>query len=343
VSELPIQFRLDAANLMQLQAGVNDAGSITGARSDQGNITLDGLDINDQATGQAFTSTIPVSVDALQEIRTVTAGETADYGRSSGGGINLVTKSGTNNRHGNLREYNRSTPFAANDWFDNRSGVPRPSLNRNQFGGNLGGPIRKDKAFFFFDYEGLRRSSGTRTERAVPTPQYRAGQLGYINSNPGCTGTARFLTKPNCITYLTPAQVAQIDPKRVGDNLALLSFVNGRYPSTINDPSGFGDGINTGGFGPYRLQPFLHPQTVLAWERGPPTCGRRFQHLDCGISRGSGSGLPRQVQRIRVLRGLDVDPHCKLNQPGLYWPGPGDPGFSRAPVTHVSQLSLLQP
>jgi hypothetical protein len=248
VSELPIQFRLDAANLMQLQAGVNDFGSITGARTDQGNITLDGLDINDQATGQAFSSTIPVSVEALQEIRTVTAGETADYGRSSGGGINLVTKSGSNNLHGNLREYNRNTLFAANDWFNNRSGVARPPLIRNQFGGQLDGPFKKDKAFFFFDYEGLRRSSGSQIERAVPTAQFRAGELGYINSNAGCTGTARFVTQPNCITYLTPSQVAMLDPKGTGDNAALLSFVNGRYPSTINDPSGFGDGINTGGY-----------------------------------------------------------------------------------------------
>ena len=248
VSELPIQFRLDAANLMQLQAGVNDAGSITGARSDQGNITLDGLDINDQATGQAFSSTIPVSIDALQEVRTVTAGETADYGRSSGGGINLVTKGGTNNWHGNLREYNRNTLFAANDWFNNRSKVARPPLIRNQFGGNLGGPVKKDKLFFFFDYEGLRRSSSSQNVRAVPTAQFRAGQLGYINSNAGCSGTARFTTQPNCITYLTPSQVASIDPQGVGDNASLLSFINGRYPNTVNDPGAAGDGINTDGF-----------------------------------------------------------------------------------------------
>src|SRR6266446_2822448 len=208
VSSLPIQFRLDAANLMQLQAGVNDAGSITGARSDQGNITLDGLDINDQAGGFAFSSTIAVSIDALQEVRTVTAGETADYGRSSGGGINLVTKSGTNNWHGNLREYNRNTLFAANDWFNNRSGVQRAPLIRNQFGGNLGGPVKKDKVFFFFDYEGLRRSSGSQIIRAVPTAQFRTGELGYINSNAGCDGTARFASQPTCITYLTPSQIA---------------------------------------------------------------------------------------------------------------------------------------
>lgn len=248
VSELPIQFRLNPASLMVLQAGVNDAGSITGARSDQGNITLDGLDLNDQATGQAFFGTVSVSIDALQEVRTVTAGETADYGRSSGGGINLVTKSGTNNLHGNLHEYNRNTLFAANDWFNNRSGVKRPPLIRNQFGGNLGGPIKKDKVFFFFNYEGLRRSSGSQIERAVPTPQFRAGELGYVNSNAGCNGSSRFKTQPNCITYLTPAQVAALDPQGVGDNAALLSFINSRYPDIINDPSGAGDGINTGGY-----------------------------------------------------------------------------------------------
>ncbi len=126
-------------------------------------------------------------------------------------------------------------------------GVARPALIRNQFGGNLAGPIKKDKAFFFFDYEGVRRSSGSQIERAVPTPQFRAGELGYINNNAGCDGTARFTTQPNCITYLTPSQVAGRDPQGTGDNTALLSFINGRYPNTINDPSGFGDGINTGG------------------------------------------------------------------------------------------------
>lgn len=247
VHELPIQFRLDAANLMQLQAGVNDAGSITGARSDQGNITLDGMDLNDQATGQAFTSTVPVSVDALQEVRTVTAGETADFGRSSGGMINLVTRGGTNEFHGNLREYNRNTDFAANDWFANRDGIKRPSLNRNQFGGNIGGPIKKDKLFFFFDYEGLRVSQGVRTERAVPTPQFLSGQLGYINSNAGCDGTARLNNNPNnCITFLTPTEVQAIDPAGIGDNAEILSLLASRYPAP-NDPS-FGDGINTEGF-----------------------------------------------------------------------------------------------
>jgi Carboxypeptidase regulatory-like domain len=253
IEDLPIQFRLDAANLMQLQAGVNDAGSITGARSDQGNITLDGMDINDQATGQAFTSTIPVSIDALQEVRTVTAGETADFGRSSGGMINLGTKSGGNAWHGNLREYNRNTDFAANDWFANRDGVPRAALIRNQFGGNLLGPIKKDKLFFFFDYEGLRRASSQQIERAVPTASFLAGNLAYINSSidpatgQTCSPNSRINRNPSCISFLTPSDIATLDPQHVGVDPDILSMFTSRPYPAPNDPTG-GDGLNSQGF-----------------------------------------------------------------------------------------------
>jgi hypothetical protein len=252
VTELPIQARLNPAALMTLQPGVNDAGSITGARTDQGNITLDGIDVNDQETGQAFSSTTPISVDSVQEIRTITAGETADFGRSSGGMINLETKGGTNNFHGNLREYNRNTLLEANDWFNNRDGVPRAPLVRNQFGGSIGGPIKKDKLFFFFDYEALREAQSASYERSVPTQQLRNGQLAFINNtiNPAtgtpCDGTARLNTAPSCISFLDASQIANLDPQGIGTNAALLSFINGRYPLP-NDPTG-GDGINSEGF-----------------------------------------------------------------------------------------------
>jgi Carboxypeptidase regulatory-like domain/TonB dependent receptor len=247
VNELPIQFRLNPANLLSLQAGVNDSGSITGARTDQGNITLDGLDVNDQSTGQAFTSTILVSIDSLQEVRTVVAGETADFGRSSGGGIDLVTKSGTNDWHGSAREYNRNKAFAANDWFNNRDGVPQANLVRNQFGASIGGPIKKDKLFFFFDYEGLRLKSSENIERSVPTASFAAGNLSYINSNAGCDGTARLNINPSCITTLTPAQVATLDPAGVGPDQALLTAISTRPYPAPNDPTG-GDGVNSEGY-----------------------------------------------------------------------------------------------
>jgi len=253
VGELPIQFRMSPAQLLTLQAGVNDAGAISGARSDQGNITIDGLDINDQATGQAFTSTLSVSLEALQEVRTITSGETADYGRSSCGMINLVTRGGTNEWHGNVREYNRNTNFAANDWFNNRDGVARAALIRNQFGGSLGGPIRKDKLFFFFDYEGLRRTSSQQIERAVPTASFLAGNLAYVNNSidpatgQTCSASSRINRNPTCISFLSPTNIAAIDPQHVGvDADIIAAFTSRPYPPT-NDPTG-GDGLNSQGF-----------------------------------------------------------------------------------------------
>jgi hypothetical protein len=252
VTDLPIQARLNPAGLMALQPGVNDQGSVTGARTDQGNITLDGIDVNDQETGQAFVSTTPISVDSVHEIRTITAGETADFGRSSGGMINLETKGGTNSFHGNLREYNRNTLLEANDWFNNRDGIPRAPLVRNQFGGSIGGPIKKDKLFFFFDYEGLRQAQSVPYNRAVPTAQFRSGELAYVNdsTNPAtgqpCDGTARLNTAPTCISFLSAGQISALDPQGVGANAALLTYMAGRYPLP-NDPTG-GDGINSEGF-----------------------------------------------------------------------------------------------
>jgi hypothetical protein len=274
--ELPIQIRNSPAALLGLQPGVignnvgtgatNRVGSVTGARTDQGNITIDGIDANDQATGQAFATVANAPIDSIQEFRGVSVNPSSAEGRSSGGQIELVTNSGTNSFHGSLREYNRTAATAANSFFNNRLGryvatdaqvingqalvgdekAPRPQLTRNQFGGSLGGPIMKDKLFFFFDYEGRRDAQGVTYVRTVPLAHFRAGGLGYTNNGPGCTLNSRLNTQPACITILTPAQVAALDPQHVGGNSALLSFINSRYPLP-NDLTG-GDGVNTGAF-----------------------------------------------------------------------------------------------
>jgi hypothetical protein len=256
LKELPIQIRNSPAALIGLQPGVvgnnvgtgttNRVGSVTGSRADQGNITVDGIDANDQATGQFAATVGNAPIDAIQEFRAVSTNPSAADGRSSGGQVELVTKSGTNEFHGNLREYNRTAATAANSFFNNRSGIKRPQLTRNQFGGSIGGPVIKDALFFFFDYEGRRDAQGISYLRIVPLNHFRAGGLGFINSNAGCATNSRLNTTPNCITVLTPAQVAALDPKHVGGNAALLSFINSRYPQA-NDLTA-GDGINTGGF-----------------------------------------------------------------------------------------------
>jgi hypothetical protein len=274
--ELPIQIRSSPAALIGLQPGVvgnnvgtgnaNRVGSVTGSRADQGNITVDGIDANDQATGQFAATVGNAPIDAIQEFRATSTNPDTSEGRSAGGQIELFTKPGTNSFHGSLREYNRSETFAANSFFANRAGSytaqdqinssgilqagqkkqPRPHLVRNQFGGNLGGPIMKDKLFFFFDYEGRIDRQGVPSTRIVPLDHFRNGGLGFINNTAGCTFQSRLNTTPNCITILTPAQVAAKDPQGIGPNAALLAYLNGRYPHA-NDPS-LGDGINTGGF-----------------------------------------------------------------------------------------------
>ncbi len=265
LAELPIQLRNSPASLLGLQPGVvgnnvgasggNRIGSVTGARADQGNITIDGIDANDQATGQAFATVGNAPIDAIQEFRGVVTNPSASEGRSSGAQIELVTKSGTNEFHGNIREYNRTAATAANSFFANRAGTnpttglpvqPRPQLTRNQFGGSIGGPIKKDKIFFFFDYEGRRDAQGVAYTRIVPLQHLREGRVAYLNNTPGCATTARLTTAPQCISILTTAQVAALDPKGIGANAALVNFIAGRYPLP-NDLT-LGNGVNTGGF-----------------------------------------------------------------------------------------------
>ncbi len=270
LKELPIQIRNSPAALIGLQPGAignnvgagggNRTGSVTGARADQGNITIDGLDANDQSTGQAFATVANAPIDSVQEFRAVTSSPSGSEGRSSGGQIQLTTNSGTNEFHGSVREYYRTEKTAANSFFNNRTGVARPKLQRNQYGGSIGGPLPffnfgeggpmfksgKDKLFFFFDYEARNDAQEVTYSRIVPLQSLREGRLAYVNSTAGCTSASRQNTTPNCISFLTPGQIAAIDPLGVGVNQAFLNVINSRYP-VANDLT-LGDGINYGGY-----------------------------------------------------------------------------------------------
>jgi len=249
VNELPIQTRDSPAALFGLQPGIaNDA--VTGARTDQSNVTLDGLDVNDFATGQTFAIIGRAPVDSIQEFRGEVAGDLSSTGTGSGGQFQLVTKSGTNHFHGNLNEYHRDTSTVANSWFNNAVGLPRTPLIRNQFGGNIGGPILKDKLFFFFDYNNSRIIQSSDVSRTVPLDAFRNGTVSYILNKDSngitCTGASRQNTTPQCIGAATAAQVAGLDPQHKGFNSDLLTFINGRFPQA-NDPTR-GDGVNSGGY-----------------------------------------------------------------------------------------------
>jgi hypothetical protein len=253
VNQLPVQIRDTPAALFTMQPGVsedsNGEHSVTGARTDQSHVTLDGLDVDDRGTGQFGIVTGNAPVDSVQEFRGVTAGQTANFDSGGGGQFQLVTKSGTNRFHGALFEYHRDTDLEANDWFNNNAGVDRAPLIRNQFGGNIGGPIKKDKAFFFFEYNGRRDNQGVTVLHTVPTPSYLAGNISYINNSSGntCSPNSTAQSAPSCISTVSAANVAaNFDPLGIGQDPALATFVAGRYPGG-NDLSG-GDGINTEGF-----------------------------------------------------------------------------------------------
>lgn len=250
VNELPVQIRDTPSALFSLQPGMTSDGAATGARTDQNHVTLDGLDTDDLATGQFRAVIGNAPVDSIQEFRGVTAGPISSSDSGGGGQFQMVTKGGTNKFHGALFEYHRDTTTEANEWFNNNAGVPRAPLIRNQFGGNIGGPILRDKLFFFFEYNGRRDNQGAQVLRTVPLDSFRNGNVAYIkntdSSGNTCLATSRQNTTPQCIGMLNSAQVAAMDPQGVGFDPAILDLFNQRYPRA-NDLTA-GDGINTGGF-----------------------------------------------------------------------------------------------
>ncbi len=266
VKQIPLEGR-SVPELLSLQAGVaytgnrpdlldpkvkdqdSRSGSVNGARSDQSNISLDGVDVNDQSNGYAFTSVLPTTLDSVQEFRVTTSNYNADQGEGSGAQVALVTKSGTNSFHGSLYEYHRNTITSANDYFikaaEAFTGQPNKAdkLIRNIFGVSVGGPIQKDRLFFFANYEGTRQREEQSTVRAIPTPTLCQGLVEYADVNGG-------------VTTLTPADLASLDPLGLGINSAVLDLTNhtGYFDKTFctgqfvtNDLS-VGDRFNYGGF-----------------------------------------------------------------------------------------------
>ena len=151
--------------------------NVHGARALQNNFLLDGVDNNSisENVQELTTQVSRPSVDAIQEFKVVTSPYSAEYGRSPGAAVSVSTKSGTNDFHGTGYEYFRNESFDSNDFFSKRAGAAKPANDQNQFGGNLGGPIVKDKAFFFADYEGTRITRGVTRLTRVPTADERAG------------------------------------------------------------------------------------------------------------------------------------------------------------------------
>jgi hypothetical protein len=190
VDSLPLNGR-DWQQLVGLQTGVlSDPASAVGNRGGMefhsasalgNNLLLDGIDMtfgevngtaSDQSAGAGNAASLinTISVEAIEEFKAAGSAFSAEYGRAIGGVLNITTKSGTNRFHGTLFEYFRNDKLDANSFFSNRSGLERPPLRWNQFGGNVSGPIRRDRAFFFFNYEAARVRRARQITGNVPTP-----------------------------------------------------------------------------------------------------------------------------------------------------------------------------
>src|SRR5437899_6888192 len=159
--------------------GFGNQLTISGGRPTQNNYRLDGNSINDFANGgPGSVLGVSLGVDAIQEFSVLTGNYSAEYGRTSGGVVNAISKTGTNTFHGDVYEFLRNDKLDANDFFFNAGNAPRPPYRRNQFGAAAGGPIRKDRTFIFGDYEGIRQSQGIISSgTTVPSDAARAGNL----------------------------------------------------------------------------------------------------------------------------------------------------------------------
>ena len=295
VKQIPLDAR-NVPDLLSLQAGVaytgnrsdlqstnykdqdSRSGAVNGARSDQSNISLDGVDVNDQSSGYAFTSVLPVTLDSVQEFRVTTTNYNADQGEGSGAQVALVTKSGTNNFHGSLYEYNRNTATSANDYLvkiaENHVGLPNKPLKliRNVFGGSIGGPVQKDRLFFFVNYEGTRQREEHTQLRNIPTASLRDGVIQYqcallptgSPDTTSCPGGSVMGLSGKTYNFapgffgLSPQQITALDPLStnpppgytgpIGPNPVMLKYFNQTYGNFTPNDIAVGDKLNYKGF-----------------------------------------------------------------------------------------------
>jgi len=290
VKDIPLDGR-NVPELLSLQPGVTFTGNtlstslaaykdqdtrngaINGARSDQSNITLDGVDVNDQNSGYAFTSVLPITQDSVQEFRVTTTNYNADQGTGSGAQVSLVTRSGSNQWHGSAYEYLRNTVTSANDYLTKRAqidtclenGTPLSEgicnqplkLIRNVFGGTVGGPIVKGRLFFFLNYEGTRLREDQSVVRNIPTVSLRDGVMIYQCADPTqCPGGSvqgisnkTYNFAPGYVG-LSPTDIQNLDPLHIPLNAStyMIQYFKATYGNLVTNDNSVGDGFNYAGY-----------------------------------------------------------------------------------------------
>ena len=240
LTNMPLNGR-DMLDLALLQPGVTESNddntgagnySIAGGRTDSVTFLLDGGNNNDLLDNSNVLDPNP---DAIAEFRILTSDYTAEYGRNGGGIISIVTKSGTNGIHGSTFEFIRNRDFDANDYFNKQQDLPRLDLKRNQFGATLGGPIIKDKAFFFLAYQGQQQHQAYPIiDSPVYTPQELQGNFSTAAGGSPDPGVVAFLTaNPWFATPNGSVTNAIIDPSKI-DPIAHNYIEAGLIPTAPN-------------------------------------------------------------------------------------------------------------
>jgi len=285
---------------------------VHGARDRAWNYTLDGIDVNDSSQGGSNTTSFRVNPDMLDEFRVLTGNNTAEYGRNSGGQVAMITRSGTNEFHGDGFWFYRTPRLNANEWENNLDNLGKAQLQQHIFGGGVGGPIIKNRTFFFFEIQALRARSSRATARTVYTATARTGLLRYVkggrNQPAGVAGaTVDASGNPLAGLSIGTYDVTANDPQHLGlDPTVLAELKNEPLPNNFT----VGDGLNTAGYNfSAQASERQHDQTIkidqvinskntiygrVAWGR---------DDSKCDVVNGGQPIFPGQPCLVNTLRG----------------------------------------
>ena len=307
--------------------------SVNGQRPDANYFTVDGVGANlgiipDTVLNQVGGGPVPattasgglnnlVSIDALQEFRVMTSTYAPEYGRTPGGQIQLVTRSGTNAFHGTVFDYFRNSVLDANNWFANQNHLAKPAERQNDFGGVFGGPLLKDRSFFFFSYEGLRLVQPVTATSMVPSLAVRwqaiPAMQPFLNafplpSGPDLTGGfSRFSASYSNPTDLDATSI------RIDQNAGSKLRVFGRFnhaPSTAKTRAPFGGSLNqvttnpfltqtlTGG-GTYTITPRMVNEFRVNWSRSTASNSQTLDNLGGAVPVLDDSWFPAAYQNVK--------------------------------------------
>jgi hypothetical protein len=249
LERLPV-FTRSATSLMFYQPAVLPGGQVAGARDEQITYALDGGDPSSDLEGSnsyasppgepSSSAAVPTPIESTQEFQVVTTNPNSTFARSSGGQVAVLTKHGTNTFHGSAYEYHNDDGLNANSWTNNRLGISKPHGVDNRFGASFGGPLLKNRLWFFGNYEGRRFHDSSTVDRVVPTSTMQQGILRFQDAA-GNIQSYSFV--PGNIT--TACGGNSCDPRNIGFSPTIQSQL-ALYPAG-NNPT-LGDGLNTTGY-----------------------------------------------------------------------------------------------